>query len=96
MNDNKNGLQDIFLNACRKEKVEVTVYLSNGVKLSGIVGGFDNFVMVLRRGSQTQLVYKHSISTIVPSKTIDTFPGKDAIDDGNEINNGEAAPFQIA
>lgn len=89
MND-KNGLQDIFLNGCRKEKVEVTVYLSNGVKLSGIVSGFDNFVIILRRGAQNQLVYKHSVATIVPLGAIDTFPNKDAID------SGETAPFQIA
>ncbi len=94
MND-KNGLQDVFLNGCRKEKVEVTVYLSNGVKLAGMISGFDNFVVVLRRGAQNQLVYKHSIATIVPLSPIDMFPTKDAIDNGNAIE-GEIAPFQIA
>ena len=62
---NKN-VQDVFLNAIRKEKMTVTVFLVNGVKLQGIVTWFDNFSMLLRRESHVQLVYKHAISTIMP------------------------------
>lgn len=67
------NIQDVFLNACRKEKQQVTVFLSSGVKLQGLVTGFDNFCVVLRRGPQTQLVYKHSIATIVPAKPLEIY-----------------------
>jgi host factor-I protein len=60
------NLQDIFLNAVRKEKVPVTVFLVNGVKLQGIITWFDNFCILLRRDGQSQLVYKHAISTLMP------------------------------
>ncbi len=60
------NVQDVFLNAIRKEKMSVTVFLVNGVKLQGIVTWFDNFSLLLRRESHIQLVYKHAISTIMP------------------------------
>lgn len=61
-----NNVQDVFLNKIRKEKMTVTVFLVNGVKLQGVVTWFDNFSMLLRRESHVQLVYKHAISTIMP------------------------------
>lgn len=61
------NVQDVFLNTLRKKKMPVTVFLSNGVKLQGSITGFDNFCVVLRRGPQVQLVYKHTIATVVPS-----------------------------
>lgn len=61
------NMQDTFLNSARKQRVPVTVYLTSGVKLQGVIGSFDNFCLVLRRGNQAQLVYKHAIATIVPS-----------------------------
>lgn len=61
------NVQDVFLNSIRKQKIPVTVFLVNGVKLQGIVTWFDNFSMLLRRESHVQLVYKHAISTIMPS-----------------------------
>jgi host factor-I protein len=61
------NLQDIFLNAVRKEKVSVTVFLVNGVKLQGVITWFDNFCILLRRDGHSQLVYKHAISTLMPS-----------------------------
>ena len=64
-------LQDAFLNLLRKNKVPVTVFLVKGVKLQGIVTWFDNFSMLLRRDGQSQLVYKHAISTIMPGQPID-------------------------
>ncbi len=67
MSDKGQNIQDVFLNKIRKEKVTVTVFLVNGVKLQGIVTWFDNFSMLLRRESQIQLVYKHAISTIMPN-----------------------------
>ena len=60
-------LQDIFLNNIRKEKIAVTIFLINGVKLQGIITWFDNFSILLRREGHSQLVYKHSVSTILPA-----------------------------
>ena len=60
------NLQDTFLNHVRKNKVAVTVFLVNGVKLQGIITWFDNFCVLLRRDGQVQLVYKHAISTVMP------------------------------
>lgn len=62
-------LQDPFLNALRKEKVPVSIYLVNGIKLQGQVDAFDQYVVLLKN-SVTQMVYKHAISTVVPSRAI--------------------------
>ena len=62
-------LQDPFLNTLRKEKVPVSVYLVNGIKLQGTVESFDQFVVLLKNGV-SQMVYKHAISTVVPSRAI--------------------------
>jgi len=72
------NVQDVFLNYIRKNKAPVTVFLVNGVKLQGIVTWFDNFSMLLRRDGHTQLVYKHAISTVMPSQPVQLFePEKD-------------------
>jgi host factor-I protein len=65
------NLQDQFLNHLRREKTPVTMFLVKGVKLQGIVTWFDNFSILLRRDGQSQLVYKHAISTIMPSLPVD-------------------------
>ena len=65
------SLQDQFLNLLRKNKTPVTMFLVKGVKLQGIVTWFDNFSILLRRDGQTQLVYKHAVSTIMPSMPVD-------------------------
>ena len=65
------NLQDAFLNLLRKNKMPVTIFLVKGVKLQGIVTWFDNFSILLRRDGQTQLVYKHAVSTIMPSQPVD-------------------------
>ena len=67
------NVQDVFLNNIRKQKAPVTVFLVNGVKLQGIVTWFDNFSVLLRRDGHTQLVYKHAISTIMPSVPVQLF-----------------------
>lgn len=64
------NLQDLFLNHLRREKTPVTMFLVKGVKLQGIVTWFDNFSILLRRDGQSQLVYKHAISTIMPSQPV--------------------------
>ena len=63
------SLQDPFLNILRKEKVPVSIYLVNGIKLQGQVDSFDQFVVLLKN-SVNQMVYKHAISTIVPARNI--------------------------
>lgn len=71
MADKSNNLQDIFLNTLRKSKTPVTMFLVKGVKLQGIITWFDNFSVLLRRDGQSQLVYKHAISTVMPAQPID-------------------------
>ena len=67
------NLQDVFLNHIRKNKTPVTIFLVNGVKLQGIVTWFDNFSVLLRRDHHSQLVYKHAISTVMPTGPISLF-----------------------
>tara|TARA_B100000029_G_scaffold410197_1_gene412024 strand:- start:68 stop:340 length:273 start_codon:yes stop_codon:yes gene_type:complete len=69
------NLQDVFLNNIRKNKASVTVFLVNGVKLQGVITWFDNFSVLLRRDGHAQLVYKHAISTVMPSQPIQLFEG---------------------
>ncbi len=64
------NLQDVFLNRVRSQKISVTVFLVNGVKLQGIITWFDNFCLLLRRDGHSQLVYKHAISTVMPVSPI--------------------------
>ena len=70
MSNNKQNLQDAFLNAVRKARTPLTIFLVNGVKLQGVVSWFDNFCVLLRRDGQAQLVYKHAISTIMPAAPV--------------------------
>ena len=65
------NVQDDFLNNIRQNKISVTVFLVNGVKLQGIITWFDSFSLLLRRAVHTQLIYKHAISTIMPSTAVD-------------------------
>jgi host factor-I protein len=71
MPEKTQSLQDNFLNQLRKEKMPVVIYLTNGVRLKGVVKGFDNFVILLKESTQ-QLIYKHAVSTIVPEREINT------------------------
>ncbi|MGC6411664.1 MAG: RNA chaperone Hfq [Candidatus Puniceispirillaceae bacterium] len=65
--DKQTNLQDVFLNQLRKEHMTVTIFLVNGVKLQGIITWFDNYSILLKRDGHVQLVYKHAVSTIMPS-----------------------------
>lgn len=67
------NLQDTFLNNVRKERITVTVYLNNGFKLTGIVVGFDNYVVVVETDRGQQLIYKHAITSIMPFKQVKLF-----------------------
>ena len=71
MAEKQSSLQDLFLNSLRRSKTPVTMFLVKGVKLQGIVTWFDNFSVLLRRDGQSQLIYKHAISTIMPSGQTD-------------------------
>ena len=71
MASSQSSLQDTFLNSVRKNKNPVTLFLVNGVKLQGVITWFDNFSVLLRREGTVQLVYKHAISTIMPSLPVD-------------------------
>lgn len=64
------NLQDVFLNQARREKITVTIYLTNGFQFKGVVRGFDSFTVILDCEGRQNLVYKYAISTIIPSKTI--------------------------
>jgi host factor-I protein len=77
--EKQHNLQDIFLNQVRKQHAAVTVFLMNGVKLQGVITWFDNYSVLLKRDGHIQLIYKHAISTIMPSSVLDLsdFPDVD-------------------
>ena len=78
------ALQDPFLNTLRKERIPVSVYLVNGIKLQGQIESFDQFVVLLKN-SVSQMIYKHAISTVVPSRAV-----KIAYDDNDEDGNADS------
>ena len=80
MASSQSSLQDTFLNSVRKNRNPVTLFLVNGVKLQGVITWFDNFSVLLRREGTVQLVYKHAISTIMPSLPVDLL-GEDSEED---------------
>ena len=74
------NLQETFLNKIRKDKLSVTIFLIHGVKLQGLITWFDNFSILLKRENHVQLIYKHSISTIMPESII-------TLNDDNKFEN---------
>jgi len=94
------SLQDPFLNALRRERVPVAIYLVNGIKLQGTIESFDQFVVLLRN-QVSQMVYKHAISTVVPSRNVRMGNGHDG-HDGHEADTDrprartESSPSRIA
>ena len=83
VNDKANNLQDIFLNAVRKQKIPVTMFLVNGVMLQGRIAAYDLFCMLLERDGAVQLAYKHAVSTIPPAAPVDLSVDDDD-DDGED------------
>ncbi len=73
------SLQDPFLNALRRERVPVAIYLINGIKLQGQIESFDNFVVLLKN-TVSQMIYKHAISTVVPSRNVRLTPEDGEVD----------------
>ncbi|MAG22856.1 MAG: RNA chaperone Hfq [Alphaproteobacteria bacterium] len=86
--DKSQNVQDVFLNHVRKNKTAVTVFLASGVKLQGVITSFDNFTLLLRRDAHSQLVFKHSVSTIMPATPIQLYDPKE---EGEEDNAEDAA-----
>lgn len=89
------SLQDPFLNSLRKEKIPVSIYLVNGIKLQGVIESFDQFVVLLKN-TVSQMVYKHAISTIVPARNVSSpfeynNTGYQATNNGNQ--GGGAKPL---
>jgi host factor-I protein len=80
----KPGLQDLFLGAATRDSARMTLFLVNGVMLQGSVTGFDQFSLVLERGGQMQLVYKHAISTLQPAQSLDLGSGGESHDEEDE------------
>ncbi len=83
MAEKVNILQDLFLNTLRKSKTPVTMFLVKGVKLQGVITWFDNFSVLLRRDGQSQLVYKHAISTIMPGQPVNLMDGEPGAGDAD-------------
>ncbi len=86
----KSNLQDTFLNHIRRNRIPVTVFLVNGVKLQGIVTWFDSFCVLLRRDRLSQLAYKHAISTIMPSQPISLHADAESEDADAESEDADA------
>lgn len=84
------SLQDPFLNTLRKEKIPVSIYLVNGIKLQGLIESFDQFVVLLRN-TVSQMVYKHAISTVVPSRNVNSPMDFSSHQNGNGNGNGHSA-----
>ncbi len=86
------NVQDVFLNHVRKNKLPVTIFLVNGVKLQGVISWFDNFSVLLRRDGHAQLVYKHAISTVMPAAAIQLFdPSREEAESRQEAESREEA-----
>ncbi|NDL61443.1 RNA chaperone Hfq [Acerihabitans arboris] len=89
------SLQDPFLNALRRERVPVSIYLVNGIKLQGQIESFDQFVILLKN-TVSQMVYKHAISTVVPSRAVSHHNNNPASGASSNYHHGSnpAAPAQ--
>ena len=89
------SLQDPFLNALRRERIPVAIYLVNGIKLQGTVESFDQFVVLLRN-QVSQMVYKHAISTVVPSRNVRISNGHDEHDEHDHDADAATASVDVS
>ena len=89
------NVQDVFLNHIRKNKLPVTVFLVNGVKLQGVISWFDNFCVLLRRDSHFQLVYKHAISTVMPAAPVHLYEPDEDEGEGEGLEAEASAEIEI-
>lgn len=81
------NLQDVFLNHVRKERMSVTVHLTNGFQFRGVVKGFDNYIIVLDCDGKQNIVYKHAVSTIIPSRPVSLLTDEEDEKPGKETEN---------
>ena len=88
------SLQDPFLNALRRERVPVSIYLVNGIKLQGVIESFDQFVVLLRN-TVSQMVYKHAISTVVPARNVRVGPGGGVVQATTVGTAADGTPVRI-
>ncbi len=88
---NSAELQDIILNSVRKNRIPVTMHLTNGVPLKGIIRGFDSFVVLLESDGKQQMIYKHAISTVTPSRPVQysSMPSSLVEDDAGDSSQEE-------
>ena len=77
------NLQDVFLNKARREKIALTIFLTNGFQFKGTVKGFDTYVVILDSDGKQNLVYKHAVSTIIPAKPISILDSVDRDEEGD-------------
>lgn len=77
------NLQDIFLNQARKEKIAVTIFITNGFQFKGYVKGFDNYTVILDSDGKQNLIYKHAISTITPARPVSILDSEKETDSFN-------------
>ena len=89
------SLQDPFLNALRRERVPVSIYLVNGIKLQGTIESFDQFVVLLRN-TVSQMVYKHAISTVVPARNVRVGPGGGYVHSSADQDDDGQAPMAVS
>ncbi|MBR1944442.1 MAG: RNA chaperone Hfq [Alphaproteobacteria bacterium] len=87
MNDKIINVQDAFLNYIRKNKIQVTIFLLNGVKMIGVISCFDQTAILLRKEGYTQLLYKHAISTILPHNSVTLFDWSKSEESDNDIKS---------
>lgn len=78
MTEQSQHLQDVFLDMLCKQKISLTIFLVNGIKLTGVITSFDDFCILLRRNGHAQLVYKHAVSTIMPGQPVQIFESEDS------------------
>lgn len=78
-------LQDAFLNQLRKERIPVTIHLTNGFQLRGLIRGFDNFVLLVESDGKQMMIYKHAVSTVTPARAVNL----NKANNGNENTNAE-------
>ena len=86
-----NTLQDRFLQKLKKEKIAVTIFLVSGYQLRGLVEGYDNYTVIIRTGDVQQLIYKHAISTVVPSRPVSHHSNNAGGGTGSNYHHGSNA-----
>jgi host factor-I protein len=80
-------LQDAYLNQLRKERIPVTIHLTNGFQLRGLIKGFDNFIILLENEGKQMMIYKHAVSTVTPARQVTLTAGNNSNNDKERIES---------